>query len=126
MDKCLVDTDALIWYLRGRPETVDLLRKAAGEFELAASVISRTEILLGMKEVERPATMALLDSLTAYTITPRIADLAGELIRKWREKGAAPTVPDALIAATVINQDLAFLTYNRKHFPMSEICFYPA
>jgi predicted nucleic acid-binding protein len=125
VDKCLVDTDVLIWYLRGRPETVKLVNQAADEFELAASVISRTEILLGMKEKERPATTALLDSLTAYTITAQIADKAGELIRHWQTKGSAITIPDALIAATVIDHDLAFLTYNRKHFPMPEISFYP-
>jgi len=126
VDKCLVDTDVLIWYLRGRPETVELLTQAADQLYLAVSVISRTEILLGMKEKERSATISLLDSLSACTITTQIADRAGELIRKWRDKGMVVTIPDALIAATVIDQDIALLTYNRKHFPMAEISFYQA
>lgn len=121
-----MDSDVLIWYLRGHAESVELLNTAVEEFELAASVISRTEILVGMREKERSTTIALLDSLTAYTITPQIADRAGELVQEWRGKGVSITIPDALIAATVIDQELAFLTYNRKHFPMAEINFYPA
>jgi hypothetical protein len=124
MDRCLVDTDVLIWYLRGQSETVNLVNGIAGNHELAISVISRTEILVDMKEKEKQQTETLVNGLVSYQITTEIADLAASLIKKWRKKGKTVTIPDALIAATVIAKDIYFLTYNQKHFPMLKNRFY--
>lgn len=124
MDVCLVDTDVLIWFLRGQEETVDLLSRVMEECELAVSVISRTEVLIGMKDKESKATLGLLNSLTSYPVTNAVADLAAEVVRKWSRKGKTVAIPDALIAATVLTGDLALLTYNRKHFAMLEERFF--
>ncbi len=50
-----------------------------------------------------------------------IADMAGKLIMRYRSQGITLSLPDAAIAATAIRNNLTFVTFNRKHYPMPEI-----
>jgi len=54
------------------------------------------------------------------------ADLAGELIRSWRDKGFVLSDGDAITAATGINLDLELVTTNGRHFPMPELIVWQA
>ncbi len=117
-----LDTTVLIDYLRGKKETVKFLRKLASEGSLlGCCLINITEVYAGMREAERELTGRFLDSLEYYEATKELAEKAGEYKRAYQEKGFILSVPDVIIAAVVISNNLTLLTDNTKHYPMPEI-----
>ncbi|HEX5396210.1 MAG TPA: type II toxin-antitoxin system VapC family toxin [Candidatus Limnocylindria bacterium] len=117
--KLLVDTSVLIDHLRGRRAAVDLLLDAVtrGD-ELWAVVLSRSEVLRGMRAGEAPRTMRLLSSLSWLDVTPEIADRAGEIGRRYRRSHPGIDLVDLVIAAATEAMPARLLTLNVKHFPM--------
>jgi predicted nucleic acid-binding protein len=111
----------LILHLRKQPGYLDLMDNLAGEGELYVSAISRFETVRGMRDREKKATFALLDSLKTVDVTREIVDQAGELVRSWKTHGKTFDDADALIAASAILHDLTLITTNPKHFPMPEL-----
>lgn len=124
MIEYLLDSDVLIWQLRGQEETVELLAKLSREAPLACSVVSIVEIQAGVRPGEENKTSALLDALKAYNVTPAIAKLAGTFIRNYRAQGITLDFVDSIVAATAVIHDLTLLTYNPKHYPMTEVKLY--
>jgi predicted nucleic acid-binding protein len=118
MRSLLIDSDVLI----------DLLRKIASArafFDaeikvgsgLFCSVISRTEILAGIRQGEEDAIRALFSIVTPVDVDIAIADRAGEFLRKYA-KSHAVGIGDALIAGTAHEMKLVLITRNVKHYPM--------
>lgn len=124
MPDYLLDSCVLIRHLRRHQPTTDLLSALVLEGGVGIATISRTEIIEGMREHEREATMRLLDSLHPYPLDVAIADLAGEYIRHYRAQGVILDKPDAIIGATAVSHGLVLVTYNPKHFPMPELRLY--
>jgi len=118
----LVDTDVLIAHLRGIAAARDWLLAARTEagVSLAASVVTATEILGGMRSTERTAVARLLASLRLQPVNEVIARRAGELMREYRRSHSAVGLGDYLVAATAKVQGLDLATLNVKHFPMFE------
>ena len=126
MSDYLLDTNILILCFRKTLGYRELLDTLAKDDTLYISVMTRLEIVRGMREHERKDTFNLLDSLETIDITIEIADKAGELIRSWRTKGTILGDADAVIAATALNHGLALVTTNEKHFPMPDLVVYRA
>lgn len=81
----IVDTSILIDHLRGRDEPARVLADALRRGEtLAASVLTRIEILGPMRSPERPALTRLFTAIDWLPVTTDIADRAGELARGYR------------------------------------------
>lgn len=116
----LVDSDVLIAHLRGveaaRGWLLDARRNADGR--LAASVVTATEILGGMRSPERAAVARLLSTLRLHPVNVVVARRAGELMRRYRRTHAGIGLGDYLIAATAEVQGFELATLNVKHFPM--------
>lgn len=119
MARYLLDSDVLIWLLRGRQATVQRLESLDGPFGI--SVISRAEIWAGAREAERQHIEQLFLSLTTYSVEERIADQASAFLRQSQRHGHGLELPDALIAATAVVHGLILVTYNTAHFPMPEL-----
>ena len=117
--RLLLDTSVLIDHLRAEPAAVTFLIEAnrRGD-ELIGSVVSRTEVLRGMRSAERGPTEGLLDLLAWYDITVEVADRAGEFARRYRRSHPGVDVADFLIAATSEVAGARVVTRNLKHFPM--------
>jgi predicted nucleic acid-binding protein len=118
----LLDTDVLIAYLRGYPQTVSLLKAfAKEEATFSISAVTVIEIEAGIRDKERERTYELLDILEVLLLDKRVAQLAGSLLRKYRSKGISLGLADVIIGATAVAEDLILITYNPRHYPMSEI-----
>ncbi|OGO77494.1 MAG: hypothetical protein A3K41_03175 [Chloroflexi bacterium RIFOXYD12_FULL_57_15] len=126
MSDHILDSNILIRYLRKTAGYKDLLHEIERKGWTYISVMTRLEIVRGMREREREETFDLLDTLETLPMTSEIADLAGELIRSWRERGINLGDADAIIAASAIHHGLALVTTNAKHFPMPELIVFQA
>ncbi|MEE8390624.1 MAG: type II toxin-antitoxin system VapC family toxin [Anaerolineae bacterium] len=118
MSKYLLDSNVLIQALRRDLDVLDWLDSIRSAHYLYTSVVSRVEIFAGMHPREEQMTEALLTSLISLSITVPIADRAGRIIYSYARKGFQVSFPDALIAATALEHDMALVTTNVKHFPM--------
>jgi toxin FitB len=97
----LVDSDIVIDHIRGARPLPD--------FPLAYSVITRCELFAGRDNTEY--LRELLAPMHEIPVDSSIAERGGALKRTAR----LPT-PDALIAATALEHELALMTRNRRHF----------
>ena len=124
MSSYLLDTDIIIWYLRGREETYKIMQDIQGAGVPFCSSLSVTEVVLGMKKNEENMTRDFLNSLEVIPVGRQEGWSAGELIRKYQSQGTTMDFIDAIIAATCIIHNLILVTYNSKHFAIKEITLY--
>lgn len=103
MPDVLVDTDLFIDHLRGAAEL------QPGKHRLHYSVITRAELFAGSSATARVAQ--LLAPFRELVVDRDVAERAGRIKRENRLR-----MPDALIAATALEKDLALATRNRKDF----------
>ncbi|HAF70428.1 MAG: putative ribonuclease VapC [Acetothermia bacterium 64_32] len=114
----------IIWVLRGRRETVKLVEEVARMGVPVCSSLSVIEVLIGAKPEEEERTRKFLSALEVLPVDREVAEKAAEYIKTYQDK-KNPDFADAVIAATAMVHGLALVTYNRRHYPMPEIRFYP-
>ncbi len=107
----LVDRDVLIWHLRGRDRTGDLLKHLKDDGPLACSALTVSEVLRLVKEQELAKTERLLSSLVVLPVGLNEAEVAAALMCDH-----GPGYVDCHIAATALIAGLAIVTYNRRDF----------
>jgi predicted nucleic acid-binding protein len=117
----LLDSDVVIWHLRGRGTVVELVLALTRRGRVGLSAITRAEVLLGMREPEHVLTLGFLDSCETLPIVAATADRAGEIVRGFRSQGITLALPDALIGATALLASIPLYTCNPRHYPMPEL-----
>lgn len=103
MADVLVDTDIFIDHLRGAAEL------KPGRNRLHYSVVTRAELFAG-----NTATDLITQVLAPFRELPvdrAVAERAGRVVREFQLR-----MPDALIAATALENRLTLTTRNRKDF----------
>lgn len=111
----LVDTDVLIWHLRGYMQATQRLDQLP---KLCISTITYLELLQGLRNrVEMTAIQKSLQlrNTTQLSLTPLITDRAVTLMESLVLSHGLQ-MGDALIAATALEHKLTLLTGNVKHF----------
>ena len=125
MSKYLLDSDTIISHLRGRKEITEMLKDLQRSGLPACSTISVLEVQLGVKtKDEEGKTNRFFESLKIFDVNMDITKIAAQLIREYKAKGVTMDIPDSIIASTCILHDLTLVTYNRKHYPISELKFH--
>ena len=117
----LLDSDVVIWHLRGRAEVVELVLTLVRRGRVGLSAITRAEVLLGMREPERALTLRFLDSCETLPVEAETADRAGEIFRSFRSQGITLSLPDTLIGATALLASIPLYTCNPRHYPMPDL-----
>jgi predicted nucleic acid-binding protein len=117
-----IDTDILIWHLRGQQKAASLLRRLATtvDVELWTGAMQRAEVVFFMRPKEEAATMTLLSRVRTEPVTQAIVDLAGALYRRWHPSHGID-VNDAILAAIVLTTGGKIISQNVKHYPMPEV-----
>ena len=111
----LVDTDVLIWHLRGYPQAARRLDELGA---LTLSAVSYLELLQGMHnkaELVAVKKMLLRRSATLLPVSETITQRAIELMESLALSHGLQ-MGDALIAATAIERQVPVLTANVRHF----------
>jgi predicted nucleic acid-binding protein len=106
----LLDSVILIDHLNGVPEAIEFVTALNPE-ETAVSVITRAEILVGVKSEDAPLVKAFLDQFHLLIIDKPIADLAADLRKSHNWK-----LPDAFQAALCHYHQIKLTTRNTKDF----------
>jgi predicted nucleic acid-binding protein len=125
MSRFLLDSDVIIWHLRGRKEVTGMLKDLQRFGAPGCSAVSVLEVQVGVKKGEEEKTERFLGSLKVLDLNREIANRAGQMIRDFRGKGITLDLPDAVIASTCLSHDLILVTYNAKHYPVAELTFHP-
>lgn len=111
MTPIMVDTDVLIWFLRGKPQAIHWLQAAAGRGRLTYSALTVSEVFRLVRTEELRKTEALVAGLDVMAVTYPDARRAADLMR---DRG--PGFVDCHIAATALRLDAPVMTYNRRDF----------
>ncbi len=125
MSKFLLDSDVIIWHLRGRREIMEMLRDIQSFGLPGCSALTVLDVQLGVKKGEEEKTDRFLRSLKIFDVHIEIANKAAQIIREYKAKGVTLDLPDAIIASTCVLYDLILATYNIKHYPVKELKFHP-
>jgi predicted nucleic acid-binding protein len=111
----LIDTDVLIWYLRGYPQAA---RFIDGVTDLRLSSITYMELIQGCRNRQEMAQIKKDLNRRKAKILPvaeAISNRAQSLVETFCF-GNRLMLADALIAAMAAENDLVLVTANEKHF----------
>lgn len=115
----VVDTSVLVDYLRGDQRAYRALRESLSRGDsLAASVLTRVEVLAGLRAGEEEVTERVFSLFAWISVDESIADRAGGLARRYLKTHPGVDPVDFVIAATAERTGAVLWTRNRKHFPM--------
>lgn len=111
----LCDTDVLIEFLKKNSDIVASLR-AIGQRNLAVSHITVAELYYGaLNKAELAKIKNNLRSIQAYPITAAVSQRLLVLMESYALSHKL-SLPDALIAATALENDVELFTLNTKDF----------
>ncbi len=125
MSEFLLDTDVIIWHLRGRQDVTRALSELQASGVPSCSALSVLEVHVGLKKGEEEKTNLFLGSLIVIAVSKMIAERAAMEIREQRAQGITIDIPDAIIAATCLAHNLTLVTYNKRHYPFEDLSFHP-
>lgn len=116
MSVVVVDTDILIDAGRQVSEAVACLDEIEQGSTLAISVITQMELFVGCRnKTELRNTERFLQRFQVFKLNEQACDTAVDLLRQYRlSHGLA--IPDALIVATAMTFDCAFITKNQQDY----------
>jgi predicted nucleic acid-binding protein len=122
----LLDTSVIIDALNEKKNRNALLLGLAERGHiLACCPVNVAEIYAGLRPKEEQRTLTLLSSLQLFPITFPITALAGRLKQTHGRRGRTLSIPDTIIAAVAIHNQLILLTDNTRDFPMKDLDLYP-
>ncbi len=124
MSRFLLDSDVIIWHLRGRTEITEMLKDIQKFGVPGCSALSVLEVQVGLKRGEEEKTDRFLGSLKIFDVNREIANNAAHLIREYKIKGITLDLPDGVIAGTCLLHDLILVTCNKKHYPIPQLKFH--
>ena len=110
----IIDTDVLIWYMRGNEKAYDIIESQNGFF---VSVVTYIELIQGMrnkKELRELRTMFRLWRTNVLYLNEEISAKAMFYVERHFLSHSLH-LADALIAATAFVNGLPLLTGNEKH-----------
>lgn len=120
--RAYVDSDVLIWHLRGEPKALKFLRKLRDKdrFELWTGAMQRAEVVFFMRPDEEEATELFLGQFRTAAVDHSVVDIAAKFYRRWNPSHGID-VNDAILAATVTQTGGTIYCLNTKHYPMPEV-----
>ena len=111
----LIDTDVIIWYMRGNPNALKALEKNNG---FTISVVTYMELVQGMRNKNELASLRKAlkywDTKVIY-ITEEISSKAMFYVEQHYLSHSVQ-LADALIGATAVSHGIQLLTGNDKHY----------
>lgn len=120
--RAYIDSDILIWHLRGEEKALNILKKIRDieKYDLWIGALQRAEITFFMRKDEEKDTLLLLSQFKTAPVDQDIIDTAAKLYRTWNPSHGID-INDAILAATVMKNGGKIYCQNVKHYPMPDI-----
>jgi len=111
----LFDTDVLIWVLRGNRKAAELIERTQ---QRSLSVVSYMELLQGARDKQEVRAIQTFLADAGFEMAPLSENIGHRAAIYMEEFGlkAGMSMADALLAATAVENHLAFCTANRRHY----------
>ncbi len=115
----LLDSTILIDLSRGNVNAAEYIdHERTANVPLFVSVISAMELVVGCRSKEEVQKIKkLVGAFTLLPLSPKTSAVAYELIQEF-SKSNGLAIPDALIAATAVGNNLELASDNVRHFSM--------
>ena len=117
----LIDTDVLIWVLRGSDKYTEFLQTLKDKNSLSISTITIAEIYKNIFPSEIIKTENLLDEFEIFDVSSSIAKQGGLYWQENIKQLVKLSLMDCLIAATAHINHLTLVSLNIRHYPMKDI-----
>lgn len=112
----LIDSDILIDAGRGQEQAITFLESSGTAQSLAISIITAMELVIGCQsKAELRSLETFLQRFRIIQINPEISRIAYQLLIEYRLSHGL-LIADALIAATAINLETAFVSKNQRDY----------
>ncbi len=116
IDSVLVDSDLLIDLAHEDQVAEKYLHIIEKTFQLSISALTKMEILVGCRnKAEQKETLQFLAKFPVFEIQPNISKKATELVLQYNLSHNL-LIPDALIAATAIEEKIPLASKNQRDF----------
>jgi len=118
--KYLIDTDIIIYWLKGNTRIEQRVQRVGLE-NIGFSIISQAELYFGAYNSSYPTKNLAKIQLLANTIqvihfNEKVADIFGLLKANLRKTGKTIMDADLMIASTALAHELILVSNNIKHF----------
>ena len=115
----LVDTDIIIWILRGDEILRDAFKRIVKETDgyVFVTPVQFAEIYAGIRPKEEKKVDKFFSSLKTTIVDRDTGKMAGTFMKQFR-KSHNVTLADAFIAASSRLNHFKLWTNNKKHYPM--------
>ena len=113
----ILDTDILIWYLRGNKNALDAVMNA---LPFSVSIVTYMELLQGMRnkqELEKMKKAFKEMDVNIIPLTEHISICAADYVEQFSLSNSME-MADALIASTCVELNETLFTANDKHYKM--------
>ena len=112
-----LDTSVLIDFYRKQQKQNSYFFQLTDLYKVfAISVITEYEILIGSNNVQDSFWVSFFEKVTILPFTSSVNNEAVKIYRQLKTENKLIAIPDILIAATAISNNLALATLNTKHF----------
>lgn len=111
----IIDTDVMIWFLRGNQRAIDLVIDA---MPFSISIVTYMELVQGMRDKQELAKMkkALADmNVEIIPLSEEVSLRASDYVETY-SLSHSMELADALIAATCVAENDTLVTANDKHY----------
>jgi predicted nucleic acid-binding protein len=122
MARVLLDTDAVVDYLKGIADTVALIRglHRAGETLCTCDIVV-AEVFAGLLVQDYQHGVTFLEACEFLPTTMPIARQAGEWRFRYARTGITIATTDAIVAAIAYHHQVRIVTANVRDYPMPEV-----
>ena len=120
--RAYIDSDVLIWNLRGESKAVRFLRRLSGDgqYELWTGAMQRAEVVFFLRPEEEATAMRFLARFKTASVQQGTVDKAAALYRQWHSSHGVD-MNDAILAATAMETGGRIFCLNVKHYPMPDV-----
>ena len=117
----LLDTDILIWIIRGNQKIIDSLDAIIHNNSTYISTISIAEVYKNIFPSEIMSSDECIYKNGIIALDDYMAKQSGLYWRDYNKQFKNLSITDCMIAATAKINRLSILTLNTRHFPMTDI-----
>lgn len=113
----LIDTSILIDFYRKKDKTKSFFYQLTNSYKLfAVSIITEYEVMIGNKAGNDNFWESFFDKVTILPFDRVANQFAIKIFRQLKTDNKLIEIPDILIGATAMANNLPIATFNQKHF----------